>query len=66
VLAGGLLILGAGLVLVFDIRAGLWARLWPPWRRRGPDGAAWPAGAPARDHARSSGIRYPTDVDGES
>jgi drug/metabolite transporter (DMT)-like permease len=30
VLAGGLLILGAGLVLVFDMHR----RLWPPWRRR--------------------------------
>jgi drug/metabolite transporter (DMT)-like permease len=38
VLAGGLLILGAGLVLVFDIRPGLWARLWPPWRRRADQG----------------------------
>jgi drug/metabolite transporter (DMT)-like permease len=30
VIAGGLLILGAGLLLVFDIRP----RLWRPWRRR--------------------------------
>lgn len=54
VLAGGLLILGAGLVLVFDLRL--------PWRRRAgseaPDDAAGPAGA--------SGTRYPTDADGDS
>jgi drug/metabolite transporter (DMT)-like permease len=64
VLAGGLLILGAGMVLVFDVR--------PPWARRTGQASASPAsggppsGAPTRASPRTSGIHSAADVDGES
>jgi drug/metabolite transporter (DMT)-like permease len=61
-IAGGLLILGSGMVLIFDLR--------PPWARkpasREPALAHEPASAAADASAGAPRIRYPSDVDGTS
>jgi drug/metabolite transporter (DMT)-like permease len=60
-IVGGLLILGSGMVLIFDLR--------PPWTRQPasqePAAAHEPANAPA-DASAAPRIRYASDVDGTS
>lgn len=59
-IVGGLLILGSGMVLIFDVR--------PPWSRKpsSPEHARAPTDAPADASASAPRIRYPSDVDGTS
>lgn len=61
-IAGGLLILGSGMVLIFDLRL--------PWARKPvsqePVHTHEPASAPADASASAARIRYPSDVDGTS
>ena len=61
-IVGGLLILGSGMVLIFDVR--------PPWGRKpasqAPEHARVPTDAPADASAAAPRIRYPSDVDGTS